>query len=172
MSLPNIRILLARVYATQIMTNPIETKSDQEKLMRDPPVVGVAPFSCEAWLISLFWKIMEQMKSVYYLQSTSLAGGRCGSNFKSIILNVIKSFSSLVTYCEIVLMWIPQNLTIEKSTLVQVMVRCRQDTSHCMTQCGYIFMSSYMASLGQIEFIWGTVVTNGDDNTLGGKQQP
>ena len=37
-----------------------------------------------------------------------------------------------------------QNLTNEKSTLVQVMVWCRQATNHCPSQCGPGAMSPYI----------------------------
>ena len=43
-------------------------------------------------------------------------------NFKSIIFKLIIQNSSLGTRCEIADRWMPQNLTNEKSTLVQVMV--------------------------------------------------
>ena len=45
------------------------------------------------------------------------------------------SKSSLGTHCEISLKCMPQNLTDEKSTLVQVMAWCRQATSYYLSQC-------------------------------------
>ena len=45
----------------------------------------------------------------------SLAPGRCGSNFKSIIFKLIIQNSNLGTFCEIALRWIPQNFINEKS---------------------------------------------------------
>ena len=65
----------------------------------------------------------------------SMAPGRCGSYFKSIICKFIIQNNSLGTHCEIALRWTPQNLTNEKSTLVQVMAWCRQATSHYLNQC-------------------------------------
>ena len=58
----------------------------------------------------------------------SLAPGRYHNNFKSIIFIIRKCH--LGTYCEIALRWMPHNLTIQKSTLVQVMAWCHQATSH------------------------------------------
>ena len=65
----------------------------------------------------------------------SLAPGRCGSNFKSMIFTLIIQGSSLGIHLEIDLKWMPKNLTIEESTLFQVMTWCRQATSHFLSQC-------------------------------------
>ena len=58
----------------------------------------------------------------------SLAPGRWGSDFKNIIFKLNIQSSSLETHREIVLRWTPQNLTNEKSTLVQA-------TSHYLNKC-------------------------------------
>ena len=55
----------------------------------------------------------------------SLAPGRYGNNFKTII------FKLIIQNC---LRWRPQNLINEKSTLVQVMGWCHQATSNCLSQ--------------------------------------
>ena len=60
--------------------------------------------------------------------------------FKLIIQN---RCSSLGTYCEIVLRWMPQNHTSGNSTLVQVMAWCHQARSHYLSQCWPRFMSPY-----------------------------
>ena len=65
----------------------------------------------------------------------SLSLGRCGTNFKSVILEVIVQNSCLGACCEIAFNWMPQDLTDDKSTLVQVMAWCRQATSHYLGQC-------------------------------------
>ena len=44
---------------------------------------------------------------------------------------------------EIALRWMPQDLTDEKSTLVQVMAWCRQATSHYLSQCWPRSLSPY-----------------------------
>ena len=58
--------------------------------------------------------------------------------FKLIIQN-----SSFGTHYEIALCWMPQNLTIEKSTLLQVMAWCHQAPSHYLIQCWSKFMLQY-----------------------------
>ena len=45
--------------------------------------------------------------------------------------------------CEIVLTWMPQDLTNDKSTLVQVMAWCHQATSHYLSQCWPSSLSPY-----------------------------
>ena len=51
------------------------------------------------------------------------------------VLQLIIQNSGLGTWCEVYFMWMPQNLTNEKSTLVQVMAWCHQATSHYLSQC-------------------------------------
>ena len=65
----------------------------------------------------------------------SFVPGRCGTNFKSLIVRLIIQNGSWGTRWEIALRWMPQNFTDEKSTLVQVMAWCRQVTSHYLIQC-------------------------------------
>ena len=67
---------------------------------------------------------------IHYINS--VVPGRCGANLKSIIFKLIIQDRSLGDRCEIALCWMPKNLTIEKSTLAQVMAWCRQETSHNM----------------------------------------
>ena len=52
----------------------------------------------------------------------------CGSNMKGIIIKLIIHESRMENTCEIALMWIPQNLTKEKSTLVRVISWCTRST--------------------------------------------
>ena len=64
----------------------------------------------------------------------------------AVILRVI--FESMIrikfmTTSEIALNWMPQNTFNDKSALVQVMARCLQTTSHCLSQCWPRYKSSY-----------------------------
>ena len=54
----------------------------------------------------------------------SLAPGRRGSNFESVISEQRLRIKIMSTSCEIALRWMPQNLTDDYSTLVQVMAWC------------------------------------------------
>ena len=65
----------------------------------------------------------------------SLAPGRCSRSFRRIIFKLIIQNSSLSAHCGIALRWMPQNLTNEKSTQVQVMAWRHQATSHHPSQC-------------------------------------
>ena len=71
----------------------------------------------------------------YSYKLNSLAPGTCGSNFNSMMFKLIIEKRNFSTPCKIALRWMSQNLTNEKSTLVQVMVWCRQATSHYLSQC-------------------------------------
>ena len=66
--------------------------------------------------------------------------------FESVIFALIIPNGSLGTQCEIVLMWISQNLTNENSTLVDVIAYYRQATNHYLCQCWPRFMSPYGAT--------------------------
>ena len=59
----------------------------------------------------------------------SLASGRWGYNLKSIIFKHISRIDVLSISCEIAFRWMPQELTDNMSTLVQVIAWCRQATS-------------------------------------------
>ena len=61
----------------------------------------------------------------------------------AIIFKLITQNSSLGPCCDIVLRWMPQDLTNEKSTLFQVITWCCQATSHCQNQCRPKSKSSY-----------------------------
>ena len=65
----------------------------------------------------------------------SLVPGRFQFNFRKVILKLtLVNGSWGVTY-EIALRWTPQDLTDDKSTLVQVMAWCCQAISHYLSQC-------------------------------------
>ena len=88
-------------------------------------------------------------KFIHFIYINSLAPGRCDNAFQSMIAALIiqkLQNSSLITKhtCyETALRWIPQNLTNEKSTLVQVMTWHCQATNHYLRQCWPRSMSTY-----------------------------
>ena len=59
-------------------------------------------------------------------------------NFKLISMINISSI-----FCEIAIRWMPQHVTDHESRLVQVMVWCRQATSHYLSQCWHRSLSPY-----------------------------
>ena len=54
--------------------------------------------------------------------------------------------------CDIALRWMPQDLTGDQSTLIQVMDWCWQATSHYLNQC-WLVLWHHMVSLDHNEFI-------------------
>ena len=99
---------------------PIDNKSALVQIMawHQP---GDKPLS-EPMMVSL---------CLVYASFNSIALGRWGDNFKSITFKLVIQKSSMVICCDIVLRWMQQNLTNEKSTLIQVMPWwCHQATSH------------------------------------------
>ena len=80
-------------------------------------------------------KHVELTNSLTHLALTnSMAPGRYGNNFKSIVFKLIIQNRSSDTHCEIALKRMPQNLTNEKSTLLQITVWCHQARSHYLSQ--------------------------------------
>ena len=73
----------------------------------------------------------------------SLVPEGCANDFKMLIFQLIIQNVNLVNRCEVSLRCMPQNLTDDKSTLVQVMAWCRQATSHHLNQCWPKYMSPY-----------------------------
>ena len=71
----------------------------------------------------------------------SLAPGRFGYSIKLLNSKLISTFNILSIFCEIAIRWMPQHPTDHKSTLVQVMIWCRQVTSHYLSYCWPRFLS-------------------------------
>ena len=72
---------------------------------------------------------------VSYSPINSLAPGKFEWHFRHVIVKQILVINDWGISCEIALAWKPQDLTDDKSTLVQVMAWCRQTTSHYLSQC-------------------------------------
>ena len=73
----------------------------------------------------------------------SLAPGRCGNHFKSVISKHMLWIKFMGTSCEIALRRMPQNTFDNKPTLVQVMAWCSQATSRYLSQCWPRSLSPY-----------------------------
>ena len=73
----------------------------------------------------------------------SLAPGRSECDSKNVIFNIVLQIGIFRPSHDNVLLWMPQDLTDDKSTLVQVMAWCRQATSHYLSQCWPRSVSPY-----------------------------
>ena len=73
----------------------------------------------------------------------SLAPGRFQFNFRKVIFKLTLVNGGWGISYEIALKWMPQDLTDDKSKLVQVMAWCHQATSHYLSQCWPRSMSPY-----------------------------
>ena len=65
----------------------------------------------------------------------SLSPGRSEFDSKNVIFNLVLLIGIFRSSHDNALQWMPQDLTDDKSTLVQVMAWCRQATSHYLSQC-------------------------------------
>ena len=78
---------------------------------------------------------------VYYVtmansgKFNSLAPERSGCDYKNVISNLVLLIGIFRSPHDNALWWMPQDLTDNKSTLVQVMVWCCQAESHYLSQC-------------------------------------
>ena len=70
-----------------------------------------------------------------YFISNSLAPGKSECDSKNVIFNLVLLIGIFRSSHDNALWWMPQYLTDDKSTLVQVMAWCRQATSHYLSQC-------------------------------------
>ena len=73
----------------------------------------------------------------------ALAPGRFEWNFRYLIFPIISVIDGWVISCELALRWMSLDLTVDKSTLVQVMAWCRQATSHYLSPCWPRSLSPY-----------------------------
>ena len=105
--------------------------------------------------------------NTFYINS--LAPGRCGNNFRSVILkhifrfDIIKRFSGILM--RIISYWnCPHETTTEpfhdKATLPQVMAWCRQASSHYLSQCSPRSSSPHGVTLGHNELWWKITIAD------------
>ena len=67
----------------------------------------------------------------YYFNSLAPGGLHC--SLKLVNFKLISTTNCI--FCEIVIRWVPRNLTDHLSTLVQAMAWCHRATSHYLSQC-------------------------------------
>ena len=79
----------------------------------------------------------------YDLELNSLAPGGFENIFQNVFFKLISWIDTLSNSCETALRSMPQNLSDDKSTLVQVMAWCRQAASHYLSQCCPSSLSPY-----------------------------
>ena len=79
----------------------------------------------------------------------SLVPRRCGCNLKSIIFKLISRTDVLCISCEISLRWMPEDLTDDKSTLVQVMAWVPSGSKPLPDQCWPSCIYPYGITRGQ-----------------------
>ena len=68
---------------------------------------------------------------------------------KNIIFNPVLLIGILKSSHDNALPWMPEVLTEDNSTLIQVMASCRQETGHCLSQCWLSALSPYGVSRPQ-----------------------
>ena len=95
----------------------------------------------DAWISNFMhgflWNVISHPLQWQFSQTTinSLVPGRSQCDLKTVIFNLALLIGIFKSSYDNVLRWMPQDLTDDKSTLVQVMAWCRQTTSHYLNQC-------------------------------------
>ena len=79
----------------------------------------------------------------------SLAPGRSECDSKNVIFSLVLLIGIFRSTHDNALWWMPQDLTDDKSILVQVMAWCHQATSHYLSQCWLSSLSPYGATRPQ-----------------------
>ena len=79
--------------------------------------------------------LLTSRVSVYWHGLTHWPLGDLNVILKNVIFNLALLIGIFKSSYDNVLRWMPQDLTDDKSTLVQVMAWCRQATSHYLNQC-------------------------------------
>ena len=87
-------------------------------------------------------------KSIIKCYVNSLAPGRSECDLKNVIFNLVLLIGIFSSH-DNALRWMPQDLTDDKSTLVQVMAWCRQATSHYLSRCWLSSLLPYGVSRPQ-----------------------
>ena len=114
------------------------------------------------WTTCLWIQVVCRPNQVGFNKQTtfnSLAPGRFEPNFGEVISMLISVTDGWGISCKIALRWMPLDLTDDKSTLVQVMVWCRQATSHYLCQCWPRYMSTYGVTRPQWVNVWLHITT-------------
>ena len=96
--------------------------------------------------VSILWHCIQTLKTFKIhlkCQLNSLAPGRSECDSKNVIFNLVSLIGIVRSSHDNALRWMPQDLTDNKSTLVQVMVCCRQATSHYLGRCWLSSLSPY-----------------------------
>ena len=84
----------------------------------------------------------QEIGYVTMVDINSLAPGS-EQDSKNAIFNLDLLIGSFRSFYDNALLWMPQDLTDDKSILVQVMAWCRQATSHYLSQCWLSLLSPY-----------------------------
>ena len=90
--------------------------------------------------------MMTKFNNVYMCSTggrwlNSLAPGRSECDSKNVIFNLVLVIGIFRSSHDNALRWMPQDLTDDKSTLVQLMAWCQQATRHYLSQC---WLSSFL----------------------------
>ena len=86
---------------------------------------------------------MKCIRNLCACKVNPLAHGRSECDSKHGVFNLVLLIGIFRSSHDNALWWMPQDLTDDQSTLVQVMARCRQATSHYLSQCWPRSVASY-----------------------------
>ena len=120
--------MLARSNLWRVNTSSVMAKSSQSHIIK---IINAS--LCHKGTMN---QIREQWVN-------SLAPGRSECDSKNIIFNLVLLIGIFRSSHDNAVWWMPQDLSDDKSTLVQVMAWCHQATSHYLGQCWLISLPPY-----------------------------
>ena len=101
----------------------------------------------DEYLVSTVDSVGLVLQHIYALLNkaviNSLAPRRSEFNSKDLIFSLVLLIDIFISSHDNAIWWMPQDLTDDKSTLVQVMAWCHQATSHYLSKCWLSFLSPY-----------------------------
>ena len=128
-------MLASQITSLMVVYSIVYSGVNQRKHQSSASLAFVREIHRDRWISRTNGQLRGKCFHLMTSSCTSLAPRRCGNNFENINFVLIIQNSKLDTCYEISLMWMPQNLTNEKSTLFQAMAWCHQATWHYMIQC-------------------------------------
>ena len=114
------------------------------------------PWSIKKNITRWKWLSVHVLGPEYEDDLNSLASGRFGYNSKNWIFNLVLLIGIFRFTHDNALRLMPQDLTDDKSMLVQVMAWCRQATSHFQSQCWLSSLTPYCVTIGHNELKSGS----------------
>ena len=124
-------------------TTALMRKEDIWCRIKEPSILSHALSILPVPRLSYLWAVLRIYTKVRHLllnkasnKEVLLTLRRLDFNFKYVIYKFISGFVIVIMYREITCGLMPQDISVDQSILVKLMICCLQATSHYLDQCG------------------------------------